>query len=130
MNNMRSKSSENRYSGADAQDYSFNQYAGGFKTIPMSGFLKPLGAANTVVRIDPGSIIALYNDSATTAFAKIGDNSSLTPPTGGADGVCLRPNDYTVLSVAEFNGIISNSANVFAYLLVDDLLYNKKSGIV
>lgn len=130
MNNTRSKSSANRYSGMDALDYSFNQYAGGFKTIPMSGFLKPLGDASVVRKVEPGSVIALYNNTSTTAFAKIGDNSSLAAPTGGADGICLRPNDYTVVSVAEFNGIIANTANVFAYLVVDDLNYNKNSGIV
>lgn len=130
MNGARSKSSNNRYSGHDATDYAFNQYAGGFKQVgPILGHVKILGAANSLLRVEAGSLIALYNNSATTAFAKVGDPATLTAPTGGADGICLRPNEYTIISVGPNNGIIANAATVFAYLIIDDLNYSSQAGI-
>lgn len=129
MENRRSKKTDNRYSNADSLDYSFNQYAGALKTLPVTGYLKPLGAANVVLRVELGSLVALYNNSASTAFAKIGDPVGLTAPSGGADGICLRPNDYTILSVGEYNGIIASAATVFAYLVVDDTMFQKNTGV-
>lgn len=130
MNNARSKSSNNRYSGHDATDYSFNQYAGGLKVVgPIVGYLQVLGAANTLKRVETGSVIALYNNSGTAAFVKIGDPATLTAPTGGADGICLKPNDYTIISVGPNQGLIASAATVFAYLVVDDLNYSSQAGI-
>jgi hypothetical protein len=131
MNGARSKASNNRYSGHDATDYSFNQYAGGLKVVgPILGHVQVLGAANTLLRVEAGSLIALYNSTGTTAFAKIGDPATLTAPTGGADGVCLKPNDYTIISVGPNQGIIANVNTVFAYLIVDDLKYSSQAGIL
>lgn len=129
MNNTRSKASNNRYGGMEALDYSFNQQAGAFKSIPMLGKVQILGAANVAKAVGAGKVVALYNNSATTAFAKTGPNN-VTPPAGGADGICLKPNDYTLIALGEDEAIIANAATVFAYLLVDDLEYNKNSGIV
>lgn len=131
MNGARSKSSNNRYSGHDATDYAFNQYAGAFKQVgPILGYVKVLGAANVMQRVDAGSLIALYNNSNTAAFVKVGDPATLIAPTGGADGICLRPNDYTIISVGPDQGIIANAATVFAYLIIDDLNYSSQSGIL
>lgn len=130
MNNARSKASNNRYSGHDATDYSFNQYAGGLKQVgPILGYLQVLGAANSLLKVEAGSLIALYNNSASTAFAKVGDPTTLTAPTGGADGICLRPNEYTIISVGPNNGLIASAATVFAYLIIDDLKYSSQAGI-
>lgn len=130
MGNLRSKASENRYSGADATDYSFNQYAGGLVVVgPTLGKLTIMGALNTAKSISiSGANVAVYNNSTTTAFVKTG-NSSVTAPTGGADGICLAPNSYTIIAMGTDTHIISSAATCFGYEIKSDLNYNPNSGI-
>jgi hypothetical protein len=130
MNNFRSKPSNARYSHADSLDYSFNQYAGAFKTLgPILGKVSILGSLSAAkAASDAGKLIAVYNSSATTAFAKTG-NSAVTAPTGGADGICLPPNSYTIIAMLADTHIICNAATCFGYEIMDDLLYNPNSGV-
>lgn len=130
MNNVRSKASENRY-GNTATDYAFNQESGAVKQLgPILGKVTIMGALNTAKQASKmGRLIAVYNNSGSTAFAKTGADGTVTAPTGGTDGICLRPNDYTVIAMGTDLYIICNAATCFGYEIVDELEYNPNSGV-
>ena len=130
MNNFRSKSANNRYSGSDSQDYGFNQYAGAQKVLgPILGRTASLGALGTAKGgSNAGILVAIYNNSAVTAFAKTG-TSAVTAPTDGTNGICLPPMAYTIIALCADTHVICNAATCFGYEIVDDLMYNPKSGV-
>lgn len=107
---------------AAISDIAYNEQAGANKIVgPIVGKLRILGAANTLKKIDPGATVAFYNNSATTAWVAIGqDATPPSAPTGGADGIALKPNDYTILALGNNNCFIANAATVFAYEVEDD----------
>jgi hypothetical protein len=129
MNQLRTKQGNNKYSGMDALDDSFNQQGGGFKVIgPILGNPKILGALSAAVGVDLGSIVAVYNNSAATAWAAIGPTSAVAVPTGGANGIALKPNDYTIIAMYNSNYIVCSAATCFGYLINDDLLMSPNAG--
>jgi len=129
MNAKRTKASQDRYSAADATEGSFNQHSGAMKQLgPILGYPTILGALNAAVGVELGSIVAVYNNSATTAWAKLGTTNAVTAPTGGADGIALKPMDYTLIAVYTNNYIICSAATCFGYLINDDLKLNPNSG--
>lgn len=129
MANQRSKASNNRYSNADSLDYAFNQQAGAFKMVgPILGKLSILGALNVAKAVDAGALVAVYNNSGSTAFVKTGPSVAVLAPTGGSDGICVPPNSYIMIAMTSDNYIISNLATTFGYLVNDDLLFNPNSG--
>jgi hypothetical protein len=130
MQNIRSKASKDMYGGSVANDYAFNQQAGAIKTLgPILGNVSILGALSAAVDSTKagGALIAVYNNSASTAFAKTG-SSSVTAPTSGADGICLPPNAYTIIALGSDTHIRCSAATCFGYLIQDDLNYNQNSG--
>jgi hypothetical protein len=129
MNAIRGKRSQSRYSGADATDYAFNQYAGAAKIMgPVFGVVqKLLGALNAGVQVDQGSLVAVYNNSASTAFVITGLTLPAAPSTG-ANGIPIPPNSYLIIPMGQTNFIISSAATCFGYQLQDDLTYNANSG--
>ena len=130
MNNVRGKASQDAYGGSVAQDYSFNQEAGAIKSLgPILGRVRIMGALNVAKNASKmGRLIAVYNNSAVTAFVATGTVSTLSAPTGGTDGICLRPFDYTVVVMSTDTWIISNVGTVFGYEIIDELEYNPNSG--
>jgi hypothetical protein len=129
MNQTRAKAGNNKYSGMDALDDSFNQQGGGFKVIgPILGNPKILGALNAAVGVDLGSLVAVFNDSSTVAWAAIGPNNSVAVPSGGANGIALKPNDYTIIAMYNSNYIVCSAATCFGYLLNDDLICTPSAG--
>ncbi len=128
MNNVRSKASQDRY-GNTATDYAFNQKAGALKQLgPILGKVLNMGALNTAKDAGrQGALVAIYNNSGSTAFAKTG-NATVTAPTGGADGICLPPNEYTILALGTDTHVITNTATCFGYIIDDELIYNQNSG--
>lgn len=118
---------KNRYEvegGEIPLDISFNKYAGALKTLPLEGQLQPLGPANSAINCDLGDVIAFYNDSSSAKYVAFGD-STVSAPTGPTNGIALKPNDYTYLSVGMNNYFISNSSSVYAYKLIDDTTLTK-----
>jgi hypothetical protein len=129
MNATRTKKSQNRYSGVDATEFSFNQQAGAMKQLgPILGNLTILGALGSAVGVDLGSLVAIYNNSSSVAWAAMGTTSAMAAPTGGADGIALPPNQYTILALYDKNFVRCSAATCFGYLINDDLSMNPKSG--
>lgn len=130
MNNFRQIPSNAKVGPADSQNLGFNQQAGAHKVLgPILGNVSNLGALNTAKFASArGKLIAVYNNSASTAFAKTGD-ASVTAPTGGADGICLTPNSYTIIALFQDTHIITNAATCFGYEIVDDTYVNPNSGV-
>ncbi len=129
MNNVRSKASQNRNSHADSLDYSFNQYAGGLKVMgPIFGrvkqFLGPLNAAG--IRVDMGSLIAVYNNSASAVFVTTASGTPAAPT--AANGIAIPPNAYLIIPMGPDQQILASAAAAIGYWLEDDLQYNPNSG--
>lgn len=126
------KSRTNRGSAIDAassDSYQTNPYSGGKKIVDVGPeFLKDVanafvsgrdvsGSSNAIL---PGSIIYLYNNAATVAWVALSTAAIGADPTGFADGIPLKPNDWTILSAGE-NSFIRSSANtVGLYEMKDD----------
>jgi hypothetical protein len=129
MNMKRSKASQDRV-GSTATDYSFNQESGALKTLgPILGKVSIMGALNAAKAASKmGRLIAVYNNSSSVAWAKTGPNSSVTAPTGGADGIALTPNAYTIIAMGSDLFIIASAATCFGYEISDELEYNPNSG--
>ena len=129
MNNVRGKAQADRYGGSVAQDYAFNQKAGGMVVVgPTLGKLIPLGDTSTAKDTGKaGNIVAIYNPTAGTLFAKTG-NAGVAAPTSGVADICLKPNDYTIISLGE-DTHVRTSAGCFAYVIESELIYAKTSGI-
>jgi hypothetical protein len=129
MNATRTKITQNRYSGVDATEFSFNQQSGAMKQLgPILGNVSILGPLNAAVGVDLGSLVAIFNDSSTVAWAAMGTTASVAAPTGGANGIALRPNDYTILALYNNNYIICSTATCFGYLINDDLKMTPNAG--
>lgn len=130
MNNARAKESHSKY-GDSALDLAYDQYSSALRMQgPILGKVLIMGALNTAKSPSKhGALIAVYNNSATTAWAKTGD-STVTAPAGGTDGIALKPNDYTILAMGTDTHIITSTATCFGYEIVDDLKYSAKAGIV
>jgi len=130
MNNPRSKESHSRI-GDTSLDYAYDAASSAFRMQgPILGKVLILGALNAGAKPSKlGALIAVYNNSATTAWAKTGDDT-VTAPTGGADGIALKPNDYTIIAMGADVKIITSTATCFGYEIVDDLTYSPKAGIV
>jgi hypothetical protein len=130
MNNFRQIPTNAKVGPADSQNLGFNQQAGAHKMLgPILGNVLILGALGTAKSATQrGKLIAVFNNSATVAFAKTGD-ASVTAPTGGADGICLTPNAYTIIALFQDTHIICNAATCFGYEIVDDTFVNPNSGV-
>ena len=103
-----------------ANSITHNPYMGVTKVFSIDmGKAQKMGAINAVTFVGECKIVALFNNSATVAFVNVG-NSSVPAPSSPADGFPIKPFDYLVLSTFDDDYIISNSANVYAYLLADD----------
>lgn len=120
-------SSDSVVGGQEALSKSYNRDAGAIKNIThIVGRLVPRGPANTALGFDPGSLVALYNDSASTAFVRIGPDNTVAAPTGASDGVALRPYDYTIIAIGVDRYVRSNTATVYAYEVADDTVHFPK----
>ena len=73
-----------------------------------------LGALNTAKRCGKFKPVMVFNVSAAVVYVKFGD-STVTAPTGGADGVPIPPNNYVVLASGQNEFVISNVATTFGY---------------
>lgn len=130
MNKVRSKPSQDRYGADMATEDAFNQYSGAVKVMgPVFGVVeKFLGALNAAVGVDLGSLVAVYNNTASTSFVALGTSNAVAAPTSPANGIAIPPNSYLIIPMGNNNWIISNVATTFGYLLEDDLQYNPNSG--
>jgi len=109
--------------GMTIQDLVFNERAGAYKVIgPILGDVIIKGSLATAVQVMAGSLIAVFNNSAAVAFVKTGD-ATVTAPTDGSNGIPIKPYDYLIISMGENSYIISNTADVFGYLINDETTY-------
>lgn len=128
MNNVRSKRSDTRYGGQDTLDYAFNQYAGAFKMLgPILGKATVLGPLTTAVDVGLGALVAVYNDSAATAFVASG--TSAVAVASVANGYAIPPNSYIIIATGEDGWVRGSGATVYGYKIKEDLEYNPKSGL-
>ena len=116
----RSKPTVKMSSAHAAQDYSFNDYAGGLKVVKIGGVLISKGAGSTAIPVGAGSQVAIYNNSASTDWAKTGDSSVGSPVAGD---IALAPMSYTLICVGDNAYIRTAAATSFVYILLDDTVY-------
>lgn len=119
----RSKDSKDISNGIESMGLAFVQESGAVKVQGMLGKLIPKGSAVSAVdMVGTGKTVALFNASATVAFVKTG-TLGVSAPTGGVDGICLKPNDYTVIAMGLDTHVIASTATVFVYEVRDESVY-------
>ena len=108
-----------------------NARAGANKVLPVGPQLRtPAGAtqvqgftANTAaLPLPPGTSLALFNNSATVAWVTMNKaaDGALVAPTGIANAIPLKPNDWTYLNMGENDQIQTSAATVGCYIIEDD----------
>lgn len=109
--------------------YQTNPYSGGHKTMKVgpehckqdaNAFISGRDVSAAASPVYPGSILYLYNNSATVAWVALSTDPAVATPTGFANGIPLKPNDWTILSAGENNFILSSAATVGLYEPKDD----------
>lgn len=78
-----------------------------------------LGSAASAVRVGQFASLMLANTASSAAYVKFGD-STVTAPTGIADGIYLPPNSLTPLASAYDTYVIASGSTVGVYLLKND----------
>lgn len=111
-----------------------NARAGANKTLSVGPQLRtPAGATQVqgatanaaAVKYNPGTTLALFNNAATVAWAtmnKVADGA-LTAPTGIANAIPLKPNDWTLLNMGENDQLQTSAATVGVYVIEDDTTF-------
>lgn len=111
-------------SGSESLNLTYNDKAGAFKQLgPIKGHLIPMGNLGTQVLVNAGSTIWVFNSDTAIHYVITGA-SGLAAPTGPANGIPVPPGEYICISNAGDNGIRSDSALVFGYLVDDETVYN------
>lgn len=135
--------------GRDVQDpvnivnVNYNEASGGNKNLQVGPFLKPIQIgtnsyttdATTARSLRKGTILAIYNNSASLESITLGDTSGITSLAAGATdtngnvGIPMKPNDWTYINTYEKQWVIASSANL-KVLIVEDESYisNYKQG--
>lgn len=126
-------SSDNRNSPGNAQGIIYNEAAGGQKVVKIDGLLKRLdgiaavdntGVDGYIKGVAPGSYLAFFNSNATPAYVAFQEvdgaiDFSVTA-VSSANGIALRPYDYTVLVAPwKTTGFRASTTGVIVYQLED-----------
>ncbi len=116
----------------DIASNAYNNRAGAIKNLPVGPELALTNGAVQVqgltanaadLRLAPGTLVALFNNAATVAWATMSPAAIATAPTGIANAIPLKPNDWTVLSMGENNFLRTSTATVGVYIIVDDTTF-------
>jgi len=111
-----------------AIDVAYNEQSGGIKmTGGILGLLKRLFVLDAIkdlgAPVTPGSIIAFYNSSTSTAWVTVSETAvdPAAPSASEPNSIALRPSDYTLLALPQkATKLRSSDTSVVAYLMVDD----------
>lgn len=126
MSNRQRNKPSDRVSGSHkVLDVSYNEQSGAVKVLgPIVGELTNLGAAPvaaTALSIPNASVMAFYNNSASTGFIQTAATAAeLSAAPIAATGICLRPNDYTHVAIPDGHSFIRGSAITVIMYLVED----------
>jgi hypothetical protein len=113
----------------DISSISFNQRSGGTKNLPVGPELRmPAGASQlagftangSAVQVNTGTIVMLFNNSASVAWVTMGKDSIASAPAGISTAIPLKPNDWTVLNMGENNRLQTSAATVGCYIIEDE----------
>lgn len=118
----RSKRTEDMRDLGSIGNCRWNDTAGGDKVIPIQPKLIPLGDPTAGIKVDTGSIIALFNTDTVVHYA-ISGTTMPSAPTGGATGVALPAGQYFYYAMGADNCLIldaGSATKVFAYRVVDE----------
>lgn len=104
---------------AAAQDMGWNDQAGAHKVMgPNLGVLTPVGDASTSLPRLPGSTMVFFNADNSIHYVKFG-GSTVTAPTGPADGIPVPPGTLLTLGFGDNTNVISDTNDVYAYDVAD-----------
>jgi len=106
----------------------FNAYSGGSKVLPVGPeFTKTIGSATIIgadaaagIGVAPGTVVYLYNNSGAIAWVTMSEAVIAAAPTGIADGIPLKKDDWTILSMGSNSYIRTSAATIGVYFLKDD----------
>lgn len=111
----------------------YNEAAGADKNLSVGGFYEPLNLnattfttdATTSRKIRSGTSIAIYNNSSTLYSVTISETSIAALAPGAVDpngnvGVPCKPNDWTLVNMAEKNYLITNNVALLVFKIKDE----------
>ena len=114
----------------DVSSIEFNIRAGAKKVVEVGPELAiPAGDVQTHAQdysasdnqINPGTTFWFYNNSATTAWVTFSKAAIVTAPTGLANAIPLKANDWTRLNSGENTHVQTSAATVGVYIVKDDV---------
>ncbi len=119
---------------ANINNLTYNEASGGFKSIEIGPFFKPLriGAssyttdATTARAVKKGAMIAVYNNSGTIGAITCGDSAAMAALTVGATdangnvGIPCAPNTWTYISTYEKQFIRTTAATLLTFIIEDE----------
>lgn len=108
-----------------------NARAGANKTLAVGPQLATPNGATQVqgatanaaaVKYPPGTALALYNNAGAVAWVTMNKaaDGALAAPTGIANAIPLKPNDWTLLNMGENDQLQTSAATVGVYVIEDD----------
>jgi hypothetical protein len=108
-----------------------NPYSGAKKSLATGPeFQKVIGAADvtgvdisTAAGIAPGTLVWLFNNSATVGWVALKKDIAPTTVSGFANAIPLAPNSWMQLCVGDNNFIKSSAATIGMYIVQDDATY-------
>ena len=132
MESVRRKTTNKVYS-AEIEDLKFNAPAGADKVISGGHHLLPIPTGNTYttaattrIAVGKGVTLAIYNNTAGTLSATVGDITVTSQAVGAVQantdfvGIALKPNDYTYLNTYNKDYVIVSAAGAIVYIVKDE----------
>jgi hypothetical protein len=121
----RKQSGEDARGVGEIQQVEYNEKAGAKKVLgPILGKLvrTPGGSPGVITTAasmsSAGKLVALFNNSASVAWALTGDSSVAVPTS--ANGIALPPNAYTILALGPHTHVRADVGTVVAYEIEDN----------
>jgi hypothetical protein len=103
-----------------------NAYSGSRKMLTVGPEFYPTTgqlANATAVTVPIGSIVGLYNNSSSVAWASLAFDTAPTAPTSFSNAIPLTPNSWTWINSGSNNMIMTSTATVGVYTIKDDATY-------
>lgn len=97
-----------------------NEASGAKKSVSVGPcFINNTGLAlNTAQNVNPGQSLYIYNNAGAVGWVSLGINTAVAP-TGFANAIPCKPNDWTVISSGLNNTILGSAATLGLYILDD-----------
>ena len=119
---------------ANINNLTYNEASGGFKSIAIGPFFKPIRIgtssyttdASTARGVRKGAIIAIYNNSGTLGAVTCGDSTAMAALAAGVTdvngnvGIPCAPNSWTYIATNDKQFIRTTAATMLTFIVEDE----------